>query len=452
MTERVDAVVIGMGPGGEYAAGLLAEEGLTTVGIDANLAGGECPYWGCIPSKMMVRAAGLLAEARRVDGIAGKAAVTPDWADVARRIREEATDDWHDTAAVKRFEAKGGRFVRGKARLVSADTVEVNGQRFNATRAIVIGTGSAPARPPIDGLEGTPYWTNHEAIEADTLPASMIVLGGGPIGIELGQAYARFGCKVTVIEGGDRLLSREEPESGALIQRIFEAEGIEVITGAKAERVSHDGDFAVQLSNGAEVRGEKLLVAVGRPVTLTDLGVEHLGVNPAARAIPVDENLRVADKVWALGDVTGKGAFTHISMYQAGIVVPDILGKEHPTAGYHSLPRVTFTDPEVGATGLTEKAAREQFDDVSVGYTDLAASSRGFTHGPGNDGFIKVVADAKANVLVGATSAGPSGGEVLGLLALAVQERVPVDRLRQMIYAYPTFHRAIESALADLNS
>jgi pyruvate/2-oxoglutarate dehydrogenase complex dihydrolipoamide dehydrogenase (E3) component len=450
-TTIVDVVVLGLGPGGEDVAGNLATAGLSVVGIEAGLVGGECPYWGCIPSKMMIRAAHLLAEARRIPGLAGTSTVTPDWAPVAARIRTEATDNWDDTVAVDRFVGKGGTFVRGRGRLVAADTVEVDGHRYRATRAVVVATGSTAGIPPIPGLAETPYWTNHQAIEAADLPASIIVLGGGAIGAELTQVYARFGVDVTIVEALDRLLPLEEPEAGQLLAEVFRGEGIDVITGTAASTVSYDGKFQVMLADGRELTAEQLLVATGRRVDLAGIGAEALGVDTAsARALTVDEHLRVADGVWAVGDVTGRGAFTHVAMYQSKIAVADILGEPHTPAEYAALPRVTFTDPEVGSVGLSAQAARDAGIDVAVGRAEVPSTARGWLHKAGNEGFIQLVADRRRGVLVGATSMGPNGGEVLGLLTLAVHARTPIEELRSMIYAYPTFHRGIEDALRNL--
>ncbi|MET8906231.1 FAD-dependent oxidoreductase [Micromonospora sp. NPDC004551] len=489
--ELVDVVVVGLGVGGEEVAGRLAEAGLTVVGIERDLVGGECPYWGCIPSKMMIRAANALAEARRVDGLAGSAEVRPDWAPVAKRIREEATDTWDDKVAVDRFTGKGGRFVRGSGRLDGPNRVRVGDQVFEARYGIVLGTGTRPSVPPIDGLADTPYWTNHQAIEVEELPGSLLVLGGGAIGLELAQVFARFGVRVTVVEAADRVLAVEEPEASEIAAGALRADGVEIHTGVRAERVTHDGTTFTVHAGDRVFSGEKLLVVTGRRAHLEELGLETVQVDAGQRYLPVNERMHVTDGIWAVGDITGEGAFTHIAMYQAGIVVADVLDRMRrmkggpdasgtasvmggaagvisavggamstggstsapgsvPVADYRALPRVTFTDPEVGAVGLTEQQARERGVNVQVGYTDLTSSTRGWIHKAGNEGFIKLVADADQGVLIGATSVGPAGGEVLSGLVVAVHAAVPVSQLRHMIYAYPTFHRAIEDALRNL--
>jgi pyruvate/2-oxoglutarate dehydrogenase complex dihydrolipoamide dehydrogenase (E3) component len=401
---------------------------------------------------MMIRAADLLTEGRRIPGLAGHSAVSPDWAPVAARIRSEATDNWDDTVAADRFTGLGGRLFRGHGTITGPGEVTVSGEVLTARRGIIIGTGTAPAVPPIPGLAGTPYWTNREAIEAEQVPGSLIILGGGSIGAELAQVFSRFGAAVQVIEARDRLLPVEEPESGALIAEVFGREGIGVRVSCGAETVAHDGErFTVTLKDGSTFTGAALLVATGRRADLAALGAGAIGVDENASAIGVDEHMRVTDGVWALGDVVGKGAFTHMSMYHSEIIIADILGREHHGAEYHAVPRVSFTDPEVGSVGLTEAQARDQGLPVRVGLAQVPSSARGWIHKAGNDGFIKLVEDAGRGILVGATSAGPWGGEVLAPLVLAVHARVPTSRLGEMIYAYPTFHRAIEDALRDLS-
>jgi len=458
MSDTYDLVVIGLGPGGEALATGTAKAGLKVLAVDKHLVGGECPYYGCIPSKMMVRAADTLAEAGRAAVLAGDVSVTASWAPVARRVSEEATAGWDDTAAVRRLEDAGAEVQHGIARLdgpgrVTVELPDGSTRTVVAERGVVLNPGTRPAAPPVEGLAGTPYWTNRDALRADTLPGSIVVLGGGPIGCELAQVFARFGVRVTIVQHGDRLAPGSEPEASQILQDVLVGEGIRVLTSAETSRVAYaDGAFTLTI-DGEDVVADKLLVAAGRTPNLDDLGLETVGLDPSARSVEVDDRLRVegVEGLWAIGDVTGKGAFTHVSMYQSGIAQRALLDQDGPAADYHALPHVTFTDPEVAGVGMTEQQARDAGLTVRVGSTPLEQSSRGFTHGPGARGLVKVVEDADRGVLVGASVVGPAGGEIIGLLALAVHAAVPVAMMQSMIYAYPTFHRAIETALGDLS-
>ncbi len=280
---------------------------------------------------------------------------------------------------------------------------------------------------------------------AEEVPESLLVVGGGAVGLEIGQVFGRFGAAVTIVEAGPRLVGPEEPEASELITEVLRHEGVEVVTGVTIEGVEPSGATGVilHLADGRALSAARMLVATGRRSDFAALGIGRLGLDERADSIPVDGHMRVVPGVWAVGDVTGKGAFTHVAVYQARLCVADILGRPLPEADYRALPRVTFTDPEIGSVGLTEAQAREHGDDVTALCEPIAASARGWIHRA--EGFVKLV--ARGDVLVGATSMGPSGGEVLGLLALAVHARVPVGTLRSMIFAYPTFHRAVDSAL-----
>jgi pyruvate/2-oxoglutarate dehydrogenase complex dihydrolipoamide dehydrogenase (E3) component len=449
-----DVVVLGMGPGGEDVATTLVKAGLDVVGVEKELLGGECPYWACVPTKMMVRATDSLAEAGRVNALAGHSTVESSWDPVARRIREDATDDWNDQVAVDRFKSAGGRFVRGAGRLDGPARVVVDDQPIEVSKAIVVATGTRPRLPAIDGLDAVDYWTNRGAVAATEAPESLVVVGGGAVGCEFAQVFARFGSRVTLLEGEDHVLPREETEACKLLHEIFAADGVDVRADQAAVAcAAGDDGVAVTLKDGGTVSGAKLLVATGRRADLAAIATSTIGVDEDEEWIPVDDHLRVkgAPGVWAIGDVVG-GGFTHMAVHHARIVADDILGKPGPGTSDRAKPRVTFTDPEVGAVGLTEREAREQGIDVRTAIAQVPASARGWIHKAGNEGFIKVVEDSKRRVLVGATSMGPVGGEVLSMLTLAVHAEVPTDHLRHMVYAYPTFHRAVEDALRDLRS
>jgi pyruvate/2-oxoglutarate dehydrogenase complex dihydrolipoamide dehydrogenase (E3) component len=451
-TRDCDVVVLGLGPGGEHAARKLGEAGLDVVGVDEALVGGECPFWGCTPSKLMVRPADLIAEVHRADRLAGDARVQPDWSLVAARIRE-ANHDWTDSQHVRPLEHAGVQIVRGHGRLAGPGVVRVEKDGvttvLRAARGVLLDTGTEPLRPPIDGLAGTPYWTNRETMRTTEVPRRLVVVGGGPNGLELAQVFRRYGAEVTLLEVADRVAVQEEPEASAVVTAVLRAEGIEVRAGVEIERVDHDGEFHIRVG-GSTLDADRLLVAAGRSTNLRDVGLETVGLDPQAATIEVDDHLRAGERLWAVGDITGKGAFTHVSRYQSAGAVADILGKDGPPADYRAVSRVTFTDPELASVGMTEQQAREAGLTVRAGLAAIERSARGWLHGPGTTGIVKVVEDADRGVLVGATVVAPYGGEVIGMLVTAVHGEVPVDRLLTMHYAYPTFHRTIEAALHRL--
>ncbi len=464
----LDLIVLGLGPGGEEVGGKLAEAGRDVLGVDERLLGGECPYFGCIPSKMVLRAADALAESRRVNQLSGSASDQPDFGVVATRIREEATDDWDDRVAVERFEGQGAKFLRATGRLTGRDQdgqflVEAGGELHRAPD-VVIATGTRPSIPPLDGMDALevgvdgPVWTNREILKARTAPASMIVIGGGVISCELAQGMARFGTRVTVIESGSRLLGREEPEAGEVLADVFAREGITVEFGRAVSKVSRGGDgVLVTLADDTTVTGEKLLVAAGRTPNLDNVGLDAIGLDPSAKVLDVDEHMSVlggdgtpVPGLHAVGDVTGRGPFTHVSVWQARVLVAHLLGQEEPYGGYDALAWATFTDPEVGRVGKTEQQARDAGLHVRVGVQQISSNTRGWIHGPGNDGLVKIVEDADRGVLVGATVIGPYGGELIGMLTLAVHAEVPVKTMLTMHYVFPTLHRSVLEALQAL--
>ena len=449
-SEQVDAVVIGMGPAGERVANRLADAGLKVAGIEERLVGGECAYWGCVPTKMMLRAAEVLAEGRRVEDLAGGSRLDPDWTPLAKRVRD-ATKDWDDAAAVKRFTDKGGVFVRGRGRIVDDGEVEAAGRRFAPERAVVVATGTTPATPPVEGLRATPYWTNRDAVEAAELPRSLAVLGGGSVGVELGQTFQRFGCDVTLIESADRLLPSEEPEAGRIVAKALREDGMTIHVATRTTEARHEaGVFALTTEDHGTVAADRLLVAVGRRPAVQDLGLDQAGMQTVDGVLPTGEKLRAGNGVWAVGDVTGHGGFTHVALYEADIAVRDILGdSEGPAADYKAVPRLTFTDPEVGSVGMTEKMARDAGLPVQTLVTE--DSTRGWIHHAGDRVSLKLIVDTRRGVLIGATCVGPAAGEVLFGLTLAVATEVPVERLKNVILAYPTFHRDVLAAVDQLS-
>jgi dihydrolipoamide dehydrogenase len=328
--------------------------------------------------------------------------------------------------------------VRGRGRVARPGVVEVEGQELEYDR-LVIATGSAPAIPPVDGLDGVDYWTNQDATSAHAVPASLAVMGGGPVGAELAQFFSRLGSEVTVIERGDHLLGRVHEEAGDLIADVFREEGIDVRLGVGVERV--EPGIRVTLSDGATVEAERLLVATGRQPTVHDLGFEQLGVTIGKQGIEVDARLRAAENVWAIGDVNGVALFTHVGKYQARVAAADLAGRD-VKADYRAIPAGIFTDPEVATVGRTEG--------VSARW-DLTSTPRLSTYErPKRNGFVRLFADPGERVLVGAVAVGPQAAEWLGQLTLAVRAATPVDVLVDTIQPFPTFSEAIFFALRDL--
>jgi len=443
---RYDAVVIGAGPGGNGAAGRLADEGLRVAMVEAELVGGECPFWACIPSKALLRPVEAVGESNHVAGVEARVAST----EAVLAYRDYMNSGLDDTGKAKAFGDRGVEVVRGRGRLDGPGRVAV-GDRVLESDRVILATGTVSRIPDIEGLEQAGYWTNREATSMSEVPESAVVLGGGPVGIELAQAMSRLGASVTLVHSPDRLLAREEPAVGDMLAPLLSEEGIELRLGERAVAVEggSDGRSKVRLDGGGEVSGHRILVAIGREPRTTDLGLETVGIEPGRRGIEVDERCRAADGVYAIGDVTGVAPFTHVASYQARIACADILGSPRP-ADYKAIPRVVFCDPEVACVGLTEEQAREQGVDAVTAASDLTAIDRTETYGRGLTGGFGVIADPRRDVLVGAWAVGPLAGEWIHQAVMAVKAEVALPVLRDSVSQFPTFSEIFRATVEKL--
>jgi len=441
-----DVVVIGAGPPGENAAGRAVEMGFSAAIVESRLVGGECSFYGCVPSKALVRPGDALAAARRVPGAAP--AITGG-ADAAASFawRDYMTSSWSDHTQTPWLESVGIELVRGHGRLAGERTVEVETEQgtttLTARRAVVLANGTTPFMPPIDGLAESRPWTNRQATAAHAVPERFLVLGGGPIGAELAQAFSRLGSRVTLVEGNDRLLARDEPFAGEQVAESFRDEGIEVRLGVRATAVRRDDDGVhVTLDDGETVVGDEILVAVGRRPNTADVGLETIGLEPG-RPISVDERLRVrgVDGEWlyAVGDVSGGAQLTHMGKYQ-GRVFGDVLAGRDTVdeANARAVPRVTFTDPQIAAVGLTEADARERGIDVRVVSYDTGGVAGAYLRGDGIHGTSQLVVDQERGVVVGATFTGPDVQEIVHAATIAIVGEVPLERLWHAVPVFPT--------------
>ena len=446
MSDVFDVVVIGGGPAGENAVGRCADGGLSVALVERELVGGECSYWGCVPSKTLIRPGDVIAAARRVPGAAEAVNGQIDTV-AAFSQRDYMTSSWHDDGQVRWLDEIGATLVRGHGRLAGERAVEVTTgdatRRLEARRAVVLATGTGPLLPPIAGLDEVMAWTNRDATEASTVPSRLLVLGGGAVGVELAQAYSRLGSDVTLVEGTSRLLGREEPFAGEEVREAFEAEGITVLLEARAaEAARTDGVVTLTLEDGRTLESEELLVGVGRRPSTSDLGLETVGLEPG-RIVEVDDQLRATgvagDWLYAVGDVNGRAPLTHMGKYQARLAGDAILGKEvQAIADELALPRVTFTDPQVAAVGLTEAQARERGIDVRTVEYATGEVAGAYTRGNGIRGTSKLVVDAARGVVVGATFTGPDVQELLHSATIAIVGEVPLERLWHAVPSFPT--------------